>query len=77
MKLHRFPLLRLIYFALNFSESGTDFSFKKWSLPYRFFLFVLLRNPQILEKVETIILWKNNLRAHKVDFAAFSHAIRN
>ena len=29
MKLHRFPLLRLIYFALNFSEPGIDFSFKK------------------------------------------------
>ena len=32
-----------------------------------------LRNHQILVQVETIILRKNNLRAHRVDFDAFSH----
>ena len=43
----------------------------------RFFLFVILRNHQmILEQVEKI-LWKNNLGAYKVNFAAFSCAIRN
>ena len=78
MKLHRCPLLLLIYFALNSSVRGIDFSFfEKWSLPYRFFLFVLLRNHQMLEQIETIIMWKNNLRAHRVNFAAFSRAIRN
>ena len=41
------------------------------------FLFVLFRNHQILEKVETITLWKNNLRTHRMDFAEFSRAIRN
>ena len=30
-----------------------------------------------MEQVEIIILWKNNLRTHRVDFAAFSRAIRN
>ena len=55
----------------------TSLFYKKKSLSYRFFLFALLRNHQILEKVETIILWKNNLRVHWVDFAAFSRAIKN
>ena len=78
MKLHLWPFLLLIYFALNSSVSWIDFSFfTKRSLPYRFFLFALLRNHQILEQVETIILWKNNLRALQVDFVAFSRAIRD
>ena len=55
----------------------TSLFYKKKSLSYRFFLFALLRNHQILEQVETIILWKNNLRVHWVDFAAFSRAIKN
>ena len=74
MKLHLWPLLLLICFALNSSVRGIDFYFY---LSYRFFLFGLLRNHQILKQVEKIILWKNKLRAHKVNFAAFSHAIRN
>ena len=41
------------------------------------FLFVLFRNHQILDKVGTITLWKNSLRTHRMDFAAFSRAIRN
>ena len=53
------------------------FFFKKGVYLVGFFLFALLRNHQILEQVDTIILWKNNLRAHKVDFAAFFCAIRN
>ena len=54
-----------------------SFFFKKGVYLVGFFLFALLRNHQILEQVDTIILWKNNLRAHKVDFAAFFCAIRN
>ena len=50
---------------------------KKRSFAYRFFLFSLLRNHQILEQLKTIILWKNNMRAHRMKFAAFSRAIIN
>ena len=77
MTLHLCSLLLLIYFVLNSSVPGIDFFFLKRSLPYRFFLFALSRSHQILEQVETIILWKNNLRAHRVDFAQFYRAIRN
>ena len=78
MKLHPCHLPLLIYFPLTSSVLGSDFSFfKKSSLPYRIFLFVFLRNHQILEQVEAIILWKINLRAHRGDFSAFSRAIRN
>ena len=78
MKLHPCHLPLLIYFPLTSSVLGSYFSFfKKSSLPYRIFLFVFLRNHQILEQVETIILWKINLRAHRGDFSAFSRAIRN
>ena len=44
---------------------------------YRFFLFVLLRDHQILEQVETLILLKNSRGSHRVDFAEFSRTIRN
>ena len=63
---------------LNSCVPRIDFSFfQKRSLFYRFFLFTLLRNHQILEQVETNILRNNNLRAHWVDFAAFFRAIKN
>ena len=80
VKLHLCPLLLLIYFALNSSMPGIDISFfqkkkKEFILPL--FLFSLSRNHQILKQVGTIILWKNNMRVHRVDFAAFSSAIRN
>ena len=78
MKLHSYPLLFLINFTFNSSVSGIDFSYlKQRSLPYQFFLFVLLRNHQSLEQVGKIIQWKKNLRAHKMDFAVFSRVIRN
>ena len=78
MKLHLYPLFLLIYLSLNSSVSGIGFSFfKKRSFGYRFFLFSLLRNHQILEQLKTIILWKNNMRAHRMKFAAFSRAIIN
>ena len=32
---------------------------------------------QILEQLEKVILWKTNLRVHRVDFTAFYHAIGN
>ena len=59
MELHLCPLLLLIYFAFNSSVSGIDFF--KQSLLYRFFLFVLSVNRQILEQEEKIMLWKNNI----------------
>ena len=34
-------------------------------------------NHQILEQLEKVILWETNLRAHRVDFTAFYHAIGN
>ena len=40
-------------------------------------MFVLLRNHQILEQVETITLQKNNVRAHMVDFASTFRTTRN
>ena len=72
MKLHPCSLLLLIYFAFNFSVCGIDFFLK--NLLYPFFLF---QNHQILEQVEKIILWKKNLRAHSVGFAAFFNAMGN
>ena len=75
MKLHPYFLLLLIYFALKSSVPGIDFFLRKRSLLYLFFLVVLLRNPQILELAEKTTLWKNNLRAYRVGFAAFSHAM--
>ena len=60
------PCLELIFLFL-----------KKGSFAYRFFLFSLLRNYQILEQLKTIILWKNNIRAHRMKFSAFYCAIIN
>ena len=40
-------------------------------------MFSLWMNHQILEQAEKIILWKNNLRAHRVDFTAFSGVTGN
>ena len=66
MKLHLCPLLLLMNFALNYSVAGIDFRFfKKRNLSYRYF------------GTSRIILWKNNLGAHKVGFAAFFCAIKN
>ena len=64
----------LFFLLINSSVPGIVFFIKNLS---GFFLFVLLRNHHILEQVEKIILWKNNLRAHRVDFPAFSSANRN
>ena len=73
------PFSSFDIFCFEFQRAWNWFFFflKKRNFPYQFFLFTLLRNHQILEQVETIILWKNNLRAHRVDFAAFSCTIRN
>ena len=53
------------------------FSKKKKEFILPLFLFSLSRNHQILKQVGTIILWKNNMRVHRADFAAFSCATRN
>ena len=53
------------------------FKKKRCRLLYWFFLFVLWMNNHILEQVEKVILWKTNLRAHRVDFTAFSRVIGN
>ena len=55
MKLHPFPLL-LLYFALYFSVPEIVLFFKKRVYLIVFFCFFLLRNQEILEQVETIIL---------------------
>ena len=78
-KIASMPFSSFDIFCFEFQRAWNWFFFflKKRNFPYQFFLFTLLRNHQILEQVETIILWKNNLRAHRVDFAAFSCTIRN
>ena len=64
------------YFWWNYTPSFS-FDIFVFEFAYRFFLFSLLRNHQILEQLKTIILWKNNMRAHRMKFAAFYHAIIN
>ena len=86
MKSHSCPFLLLIYFALNSSVSGVYFSFKKklnsFLSPKDFPVCSFKESSDFgtsstAENVETIILWENDLRAHRVDFAAFSRALRN
>ena len=70
MRLHLCPLFLLIHFALNPSMPQINFSFvSKRSLPYQgFFVSSFKESPDFGTSIETI---------HKVDFAAFSGAIRN
>ena len=86
IKLHSFPFLLLIYFALNSSVPGVYFSFKKkfnsFLSPKDFSVRSFKESSDFgtsstAENVETIILWENDLRARRVDFAAFSRALRN
>ena len=53
--------LFFFWYILLLIPACLELIFFKQSLLYRFFLFVLSVNRQILEQVEKVMLWKNNI----------------